>query len=66
MHKKQTDQLDKGGIEGIEGLLCGCCSAHVSIKSPYADFQQLLLFCVVPIERKLFSNNSMHCLGPYH
>lgn len=66
MHKKQTDQLDRGGIEGIEGFLCGCCSAHVSLKSPYADFQQLLLLCVVPIERKLFSDSSMHCLGSYH
>lgn len=66
MHKKQTDQPARGGIEGIEGFLCGCCSAYVSLKSPYADFQQLLLLCVVPIERKLFSDSSMHCLGPYH
>lgn len=66
MHKKQTDELDRGGIEDIEGFLCGCCSAHVSLKSPYADFQQLFLLCVALIERKLFSASSMHCLGPYH
>lgn len=67
MHKKQTDQLDRGGIEGIEeSFLCDCCSAHVSLKSSYADFQQLLLLCVAPIERKLFSDSSMHCLGSHH
>lgn len=66
MHEKQTDQLDRAGIEGVEGFLCGCCSACVSLKSPYADFQQLLLLCVVSIERKLFSDSSIHCLGPYH
>lgn len=66
MHKKQTDRLDRGGIEDIEGFLCGCCSVHVSLKSPYSDFQQLFLLCVVPIESELFSGSSMHCLGPYH
>lgn len=54
MHKKQTGQLDRGGFEGIEGFLCGCCSAHVSLKSPYADFQQLLLLCVVPLKESCF------------
>ena len=47
--KKQADlQLDNGDVESF---LCGCCSACVCLKSPYAAFQLLLLVCVVPVER---------------
>lgn len=42
-------QLDRGGTESF---WCGCCSAQVSLKSPYNALQLLLLICIVPIERK--------------